>query len=78
LENQTERARDWWASAPARLRKQRGGVWQERAELEKGVREQAKVAKPMMGGLGAQDARVFERVMRSVGASLEEALADAS
>jgi DNA-binding MarR family transcriptional regulator len=48
-----------------------------RAVLKKGVREQAEVVKLMMEGLGAQDARVFGRVMRSVGASLDEALADA-
>lgn len=36
--------------------------------------EQAEVVKLMMEGLSARDARVFGRVMRGVGASLDEAL----
>lgn len=46
-----------------------------RSLLKKGVREQAEVVKLMMKGLSASDVRAFGRVMRRVGASLDEALA---
>ena len=46
-----------------------------RSLLKKGVREQAAVVRLMMEGLNESDTRAFGRVMRRVGASLDEALA---